>query len=100
MLIDRLARDDPQPPNGHIASHSWSAALYLLGLGEVTRAQVVNTFALSADDQIQLDAIIAFYGTLTTAQKAQWHNRVEASGILLEKEHISRAKYRSLLGFS
>lgn len=97
-LIDRLARDDPQPPNEHIANHSWSAALYFLAKGDVTRAQVVTAFTLSADDETQFDQITAFWGTQTAAQKAEWHSRVEAAGILLETGIISRAKYQSLLG--
>jgi hypothetical protein len=99
-LIDKLARDLPLPPNGepHIANHTFSAAIWFLSKGEITRAQVIAGLGLTPTDEIQLDQISTFYGTLSSAEKGQFHNRVEAAGILLEGGYINRAKYKTLLG--
>lgn len=101
-LIDRLARDNPQPPAGvdHISNHAWSAAMWFLAKGEITQAQVISAFSLSAEDQIQFQQLVTFYGTLNATDKGQFHNRVESAGVLLEVEYITRAKYKTLLGMT
>jgi len=99
-LIDRLAREEPEPANGYIANHAFSAALWFLSKGEVTRAQVVAGFGMSASDQTQLDQLITFFGTLSAADKAEFHSRLESAGILLESGFITKTKYRQLLGLT
>lgn len=101
-LIDRLARNDPQPPEGvfHIANHVFSAALWFLSKGDLTRAQIVTGLELRAEDEPQLDEIIAFYQTLNATQKTEFHSRIEGAGMLLEGSFITRAKYKTLLGMT
>ena len=96
-LIDRLATDE-QAIGEHIAGHMFSAALWFLSKGDITRAQLVSMLNLSADDVIQLDQIIAFFGTLSANEKGQWHNRVEAAVNLLEGNYITRTQFKQLLG--
>jgi hypothetical protein len=101
-LIDKLARDEPHPPNGEpvIANHAFSAAMWFLSKGDVTQAQVINDFGLTTEDQVQLQQIVTFIGTLNNAEKARFHSRLESAGILLEGGYIGRAKYRKLLGMT
>ena len=99
-LIDRIARDDPQPANGHISNHAFSAAMWFLSKGDVTRAQVIAAFGMSVSDETQLDQIITFWGTLNATQKSEFHSRLEGAGVLLETGLITRAKYKTLLGMS
>lgn len=101
-LIDKIGRDEPYPPNGepHLSNHAFSAALWFWSKGDLTRAQVIAGAGLTPTDEVQLDQIIAFYNTLSNAEKGQFHNRVESAGILLEGGYITRAKYKSLLGMT
>lgn len=102
-LIDRIARDQPFPANGHaghIANHAWSAGLYFFAKGDITRNQLTAAFGLDATDDPQLDQLVTFYQGLTAAQKSEFHSRAEAAGVLLEGGYISRSKYASLLGLS
>lgn len=102
-LIDRIARDAPFPANGHaghISNHAWSAALYFFAKSDITRNQLTAAFGLDASDDAQLDQLVTFYQGLNAAGKSEFHSRVEAAGILLEGQYISRAKYASLLGLS
>lgn len=100
-LIDRLARDDPQPADGkHLSNHAFAAATWFWGKGELTRAQVIAGLGLTADDEAQLDQLATFYQGLTNALKAEFFSRVESAGVLLEQGLISRAKYKTLLGMT
>jgi hypothetical protein len=101
-LIDRLARDAVAAASGlaPIATHAFSAALWQFAKGEFTQQNVIDAFALTADDQVQLDQLIAFYQALPAAQKTEFHQRLETAGVLLEEGFITRAKYKSLLGMT
>lgn len=96
-LIDRLARLSPEPVEGFISNHTFSAAAYLWGQGILTRAQVVAGLGLTTENQIQLDQLKTYYDGLTTAKKDAFHGRLEALGILLEGGHITPAFYRTQL---
>ncbi len=98
-LIDRLFHDDPDTSR-HIANHRWSAALWFFARGELTRANVVNAFGLTVDDQVQLDELIAHYQGLTATEQAKFHNDVEAAGVLAENGDLTKAKYRQFLGMT
>jgi hypothetical protein len=97
-LIDRL--DHSTDRDDHIANHSFSAAIYFWAKGEITRAQVISAFSITAGEETQLDQLSTYYGTLSVADKQEFHSRVEAAGILLEGGHITQAKYKSLLGMT
>lgn len=98
-LIDRIFHDDPDTTR-HISNHTWSAALYFWAKGEVTRAQVVTAFNLTTEDEVQLDQLIAFYQGLSTADKQEFHSRVEAAGVLAENGMITKTLYLQFLGMS
>lgn len=96
-LTDRLG---PNQGVEHIAVHTWSAAMGAFAMGELTRTQIVEYFAISVEDQVQLDQLIAFYQGLTTAEKAKFHGRLEIAGNLFEVGAIGLAKYKSILGMT
>ena len=96
-LVDRLAHD---PGVESIANHDFSAACYFWALGEITRQNVVDAFNLSTEDQVQLDQLQTYYQGLNTADKQEFHSRLEAAGMLLEGEHITKAFYKNLLGLT
>lgn len=98
-LIDRIFHDDPDRTR-HISNHKWSAALYFWAKGEFTRAEIVTMFSLTAEDEVQLDQLVAFYTGLSTAEKQEFHSRVESAGVLAETGEITKAKYVSLLGMT
>jgi hypothetical protein len=97
-LIDRLDRtvDDP---NG-ISHHTWGAIVRLFGEGEVTRAQVVSKLAMSVEDEVQLDKLIAHYTGLDAAGKAQFLRTSPDWGLLWEDGLITRTEYLSKLGMT
>jgi hypothetical protein len=91
-LLDRL-----QHVSGFdsISNHTWSAAIYFLARGEVTRATVIATFNIPVEDESTLDMYKTYYDTLPSSEQAQFHDRVEAAGMLLEDGVIDQAKYLS-----
>ncbi len=56
-LMTRLI--DPNPGEVKLPVHQFMAALAELARGEVTRAQVIAFFSLSASEETQLDEFIA-----------------------------------------
>lgn len=99
-LIDRLDHTGPPPEGGYILGHQFSATLWFLSKGDITRARVVSDFALSVTDQVQLDQIITFYGTLVAAEKAQFHSRVESGLMRLQTGLDTRAEFKARLGMT
>jgi hypothetical protein len=99
-LVDRLSRVPPEPAEGYIANHAFSAGVYLWGQGIVTRAQIVTALGLTVEDQIQFDQMKTHYDGLTATQKGDFHGKLEALGILLEMGYISKAFYKTQLGLT
>ena len=99
-LVDRLSRLQPEPADGFIANHAFSAGVYLWGQGIVTRAQIVTALGLTVEDQVQFDQMKTHYEGLTTAKKDAFHGKLEALGILLEMGFITPTFYKSKLGLT
>jgi hypothetical protein len=99
-LVDRLTRLQPEPAEGYISNHAFSAGVYLWGQSIITRAQVVNGLGLTPTDEVQLDQMKAHYDGLTNAKKDAFHGKLEALGILLELAYITPAFYKTQLGLS
>lgn len=98
-LIDRLFHDDADPER-HIANHSFASSMWFLAKGEVTRAQVVSAFAMTAGDETQLDELISHYQGLSVDAKQEFHADLESAGILAEEGLITKTKYKSFLGLT
>ena len=99
-LVDRLSRLQPEPIDGFIANHAFSAGVYLWGQGIVTREQIVTALGLTVEDQVQFDQMKTHYDGLTTAKKGDFHGTLEALGILLEMGYITKAFYKTQLGLT
>lgn len=95
-LIDRVGTG----LSNSISSHSFSAAVYLWSRGVLTRNQIVNAFSLSVDDQVQLDQLATFYGTLNNTEKGLFFGRLESLNILREEGYITTQEYKNLLGLT
>lgn len=98
-LIDRIFHDDPDPGR-YISNHAFSAAVWFWAEGELTRAQVVAAFNMTAADEVQLDELQTFYTSRTADEKLHFHSDLEAAGILAEQGLITKTKYKSLLGLT
>ena len=96
-LIDRLAQDEGVAP---IHGHTFSAALWFLGRGRSTRANIVNAFNLDATDQVQLDKLITHFQGLTQQEKDFFHSDLEAALVLLQEGIITKAQFKNLLGMT
>lgn len=100
-LYGRITAQD----NTKIHVHRFGSALRELASGGVTRAQVISTFALSAAETTELDAIIASYNALGSGnasaafQKAVYTQRLEDVFILCETGDYTEAQAKSRLGF-
>jgi hypothetical protein len=76
-----------------------------MAAGQLTRQQIIDTFALVGDDVTQFDALIATYtamGTGNSAQafaKAAWLDRMEDVFLLCETGDYTEAKAKTALGF-
>jgi len=93
-LIDRVG------PGGDISSHSFSAAIYLLVRGIITRNQIISRFEIEQKDEGQLDQLISHYGTLNAENKASFHSKLESLNVLREEEYITLAEWKNLLGIT
>jgi hypothetical protein len=93
-LIDRVG------PSGDISSHSFSAGIYLVTRGIVTRQQLVDRFGLTPQDEVQLDQLAVHYSGLNAENKAAFHGRFESLNILREEEYITLVEYKNLLGLT
>lgn len=95
-LIDRLDHTDPDTSR-HIGAHPWSSALHLFARGKRARQWVVDTFALTAADAVQLDQLITHYQALDAADKPMFRSDLESALILLESGYIARSDFATLL---
>ena len=83
-----------------IPVHAFGAALGELARGELSKSEVVSGFALTAEDETELDAIIATYNALpTVGAKAQGMVAFNNVMLLCESGHYPKAKAKSSLGF-
>lgn len=99
-LVDRLSRVPPEPADGWLHNHAFSAAIYLWAQGVVTRTQLVTGLGLTATDEVQLDQMKSSYDGLTANQKLAFHGKVESLGVLLEEQLITPAFYKTVLGLT
>lgn len=93
-LVDRIG------PSGDISSHAFSAGIYLVSRGLVTRQQFVTRFGLSPEDETQLDQLVTHYNGLNAENKAAFHGKFESLNILREEEYINLTEYKNLLGLT
>lgn len=101
-LVDRIAQDDERGHAYSLSAHEFSAALFLYGVGELTKAQIEGSIQppFGAADQTQFDAVITYINGLTANQKLAFHGRIEACNVLLQSGKITKAKYKSMLGIN
>ena len=79
-LIDRLSNDeDPKIP-----VHQFYAALAEYAAGAITRAGLVSYFQMSAEDETELDALIADYQAAPADRKQEFLEFVHRIFILAE----------------
>lgn len=98
-LIDRIFHDDPDPDR-NISNHAFSAAVWLWARGEITRANVVATFEMTAADEVQLDELQATYAALSVDERRTFYSTLEAAGILAEGGLITKGQYKTFLGLT
>lgn len=98
-LMDRIDGTDPDP-NRRIAAHRWGAALWGIARGWWTKTQVENRFAMTVQDKVQFDQLIAHYQGLSAADKDKFFSDMESLNILLHHNDINRSQYLSLLGMT
>lgn len=96
-LVDKIAHDSGVDS---MHNHQFSAALYFWAKGDITRQNVIDAFSLSATDETQLDQLSTFYTGLSTDDKQEFRERLEAAGMLLGSGLITKTKYKSLLGIT
>lgn len=88
-----------------ISVHRFGAGLRQMAAGEITRQQIIDTFALVGDEITEFDALIASYTALGTGtalaafQKAQRLDAIEDVFLLCESGDYTEAKAKSALGF-
>ncbi len=97
-LIDKIAPD----VNGNIqlGAHEFSAALYLIAIGEFTQNQVSNALGLEASDDAQLTQVVNHINGLPAGEKLAFHGKIEALNIALQRGYITKATYKSRLGMT
>lgn len=81
-------------------NHAYSASLWFLSQGTITRATVVSMFNMTTEDEVQLDEMADYYAGLSTSNKRSYHSDVEAAGILAESGYLTQAQYKTLLGLT
>ena len=83
-----------------ISVHAFGAALSELARGSITKAQLISAFSLSAEDETELDAIIAVYTALGPAvDKVRFIGKLEDVMVLCEGGYYDKAKAKTELGF-
>jgi hypothetical protein len=98
-LIDRIFHDDVDS-NRNVSNHAFSAAVWFWAKGDLTRAQVIAAFEMTAADEVQLDELETHYQSLTADQKLHFHSDLEGAGVLAEQGFITKTKYKALLGLT
>lgn len=106
-IFERLTANDETK----IPVHAFSAAARLRlsnsgGLGAAIQTGMIDTFALSAEDQTELSAIITAYGNITNANagvqaanRLEFAMRVHDTFLLCEAGMLTKAQAKTLLGF-
>ena len=80
--------------------HAFGAALREFARGQITKAQIVAAFDLDAQDETQLDAIIATYQALpNAAAQAKGMQAFESAMILAEAGYYTEQQCKDSLGF-
>lgn len=81
-----------------IASHQFSAAIFLWADGTINRQSVVDKFGLEAADEAQLDQLKAVYDAKSTGLlKMAYAMRVEKVLMLLESSLITKSQAKTFL---
>lgn len=100
-LFARITAQD----NTKIGVHRFGAALRQWAAGQLTRQQVIDGFALAADDITDLDALKATYDSMPTNNlanglaKVAWLDRMEDVFLLCETGDYNETKVKTALGF-
>jgi hypothetical protein len=88
-----------------IGVHRFGAALRQFAAGQLTRQNIIDTFALAGDDVTNLDALIASYqgintnNTANTFQKSLRLDTMEDVFLLCETGDYTEQKAKAALGF-
>ena len=83
-----------------IAVHTFAAALREVARGRRSVAQLVSAFALDAEDQADLTALMAHYAGLgTVLQKEQWLLDLHGVMVLAEAGLYNKQQCKDALGF-
>jgi hypothetical protein len=97
-LIDRLENSSV---GGNLPAHEFTDSLFLWAIGEITRTNVVNAWALDATDQIQLDEMAATYSGLAGKDdKNEFISKVEAVIRLLQAQKITKTQAKNFIGLT
>lgn len=99
-LEDRISNPNNVEGVTSISSHSFSAALSLWGVGEITRQNIIDFFTLDGTEQTQLDEIKVKFDSLNNFLKAAFHGTVESALIAYEDGAIGIIKMKSILGIT
>ncbi len=100
-LFQRFTAND----NTKISVHRFGAALREWSAGGVTRQQMIDRFALSAGEIVELDAIAATYTAMSSGNAAQafakaaYTQRMEDVFLLIETGDYTEAQAKTRLGF-
>ena len=69
LLLDRLERTSDPAVAPYLPVHEFSDSLMLWAEGELSRAQIVNFWSLTAPEEVELDALAAAYAASTATEK-------------------------------
>ncbi|NJO82886.1 MAG: hypothetical protein HC828_08735 [Blastochloris sp.] len=96
-LLDRF---NPTAQN-RLAVHDFGAAMHLVHDGIITKAQLVQYFQLSAQEEAQLDLLVAVYVTKpNAAAKLSYIVRVQSVLVLFESGKIDQSTVAQFLELS
>lgn len=77
--------------------HQFTAGLHLFFTGTIVRNKIINDFALTADDQIQLDEMKAVYDAKNTGAKNIYLHVSRACLEQLEQEQMIKSNAATFL---
>jgi hypothetical protein len=100
-LVDRLYHTTQDPAvGGKIGVHAFMAAMGELERGEVTRAQIVTAFNLSAEDETELDALISAGQAMPAAERFKFSQALHDVLLLGEAgyHYTTKAELRTRFG--
>ncbi len=96
-LYERASSRSEDVPK--LSVHTFSVALRELTRGNVTREQAIAAFELDTECVLELDAIIAYYLTLTLANRPDYIMQIHDAFLLAEAGFYNRDKLVEVLGF-